>query len=251
MLRPRGLTRSRCPPEPPAGQGLLPPPPPPPDAPLVSFSPPFSHFYFYFGFFLSLHPCSHHHCSALLPAGALHLLSLLPSLSSLPFSLQLEATPHPFIPAHPSAPQQVSGTGEGQALLEGTVPHPSGHLQSCPQFGGPLVTARGVPSLFAAPRTDPHLWNGALGNTDSSSGSLGRLFAPHQGGLQVFWDIPPWARIPAGADAARSPSGRANKALSLRVPASSPLFVEVSRPSLYGGGGRTPLKDPYSAPGGG
>lgn len=82
----------------------------------------------------------------------------------------------------------------------------------------------------------------------TASGSLGHLFAPHPWGAAGISGQP----SPFGADAARSPSaGRAvaNKALSLRVPASSPLFVEVSHPSLYGGGGGTPPKDPHPAPG--
>lgn len=187
-------------------------------------------------------PCS--------PLGPFTSSPLLPSLSSLPFSLQLEAAPHPFIPAHPSAPSRCLALGKARPYWRGHSPTPSAHLQSCPKFGGPLVMARGVPSLFAAPCTAPHLWNGALGNAGSSSGSPGHPFAPHRGVLQVFRDIPPWARIPAAADAARSPSGRANKALSSRVPASSPLFVEVSLPSLYGPS-PPPPQDPHSAPGGG
>lgn len=225
------------------------PSPPLPRHPIGFFFPSFFTLLFLFRFFFPPPPLQP--SPALCPAPrwgpSPPFPSPIPLLPSLLFAAG--GRPASLHPGPSQCSQQAPGTGEGQALLEGTVPHPSG--QSCPQFGGPLVTARGVPSLFAAPRTDPHLWNGALGNADSSSGSLGRLFAPRRGVLQVFRDVPPWAGIPAGADAARSPSGRANKALSSRVPASSPLFVELSRPSLYGGGGRTPLKGPHSAPGGG
>lgn len=144
MLRPRRdaatprPNREQVPPRASCRAGAAPPTPtPPPDAPLVSFSPPFSHFYFYFGFFLSLHPCSHHHCSSLLPAGALHLLSLLPSLSSLPFSLQLEATPHPFIPAHPSAPSRCLALGKDRPYWRGQSPIPQGICRAVPSLGGP------------------------------------------------------------------------------------------------------------------
>lgn len=159
MLRPRGLTRSRCPPEPPAAQGLL----PHPDTPLLYFSLPFPRFYFYFFFFFP--PPSLQPSPPLCPA---------PRWGPFP-------SPIPLLPsllfAHPSAPSRCLALGKDRPYRRGTSPHPSG----CPKFGAPLVTARWVPSLFAAPRTEPHLRNGALGNTDSTSGSLGRLFAPTEG----------------------------------------------------------------------
>lgn len=183
MLRPRGLTGSRCPPK-----SLLQHrgcSPLTPRHPIGLF---FSSFFMLlflfrgccFGFFFSLHPCSHHHHSALLPAGALHFLSLLPSLSS-SLSLLFAAGGRPTS-LHPSAPSRCLALGKDRPFWRGDTPPPLGApAELFPNLGGPLVTAWGVPSLFAAPSTEPHLWNGALGNTDSSSGSLGSLFAPTEG----------------------------------------------------------------------
>lgn len=154
------------------------------------------------------------------PLGPFTSLPFSHPFSSLPFFLQLEAN-LPRIPPSPrpaQRSQQVLPTGQRRALLEGMVPHPVGRLQSHPRGwgGGPVMMVLGGVHLSLQPYTQT-LASGTVpaGSIDGSSGSLGRLFAPpppqptFPGVLQVFWGSPPWARIPAGADAARNPSGRA------------------------------------------
>lgn len=107
MLRPRGLTRSRCPPEPPAAQGLL----PHPDTPLLYFSLPFPRFYFYFFFFFP-------------PSILAAITAALPCSPLGPFPFSHPSPPFPSLCSPSQCSQQVPGTGEGQALPEGDIPSP-------------------------------------------------------------------------------------------------------------------------------
>ncbi|XP_075301354.1 uncharacterized protein LOC142364947 [Opisthocomus hoazin] len=162
--------------------------------------------------------------------------SLLPSL---PFSSQLEANP-PRIPPSPGlaqCSQQVLCTGRGRALLEGTVPNPTGRLQSFPgAWGDPSVTALGGPISLcsSAPRPSP---NGTVpaGASTAARGPWDSSLHPSPGCRRYFGAARP--ALASRLDAARSPSGRAVpiKLFRCGAPASSPLFAEVS---LSGGGGR-------------